>query len=137
MDKKRIFSLALIILVLNLLWEFSHYQLYNDLSSITGPIHLIVASFGDVGWVFLAIGLVSLINKNITWINSPKKKHYILTIIFTMLIAIGIEVVNVYFLKRWAYLETMPIIFGIGLSPLVQLAITGTFSLWLSNKINS
>ena len=135
MEKKNILILALITLVFNLIWEFSHYSLYNDVSSITGPAHLIMASFSDVLCIFLAFGIVSLINKNINWINQPNSKTYFLTIVFAMIIAIAIEVVNVYFLKRWAYKEIMPIIFGIGLSPLLQLAITGSLSLWIYRKL--
>ena len=42
-----------IVLVLNLIWEFSHYQLYNDLSGIPSTLHLLIASVTDVFWVFL------------------------------------------------------------------------------------
>lgn len=133
--KKRLFTIGFLVLILNLIWEFSHYRLYNDLSSITGPTHLIIAGFGDVVFVFFILGLISVLNKNVKWIKNPSKKHYVLFAVFAMAIAVIIEVVNVKYLGRWSYKPAMPTIFGIGLSPLVQLAITGSFSLWISGKL--
>jgi hypothetical protein len=50
-------------------------------------------------------------------------------------LAAFVEFMAVFWLRRWAYKETMPVIFGIGLSPLVQLWITGVGALWLSHEL--
>ncbi len=136
MKKIRFLVLGFIVLILNLIWEFSHYKLYNDLSGISSNIHLIIASFGDLFFIFLIFFFISLINKNIKWLNKPVKSDYLFTIFFGLIIAILIEVINVYFLARWAYKPIMPTIFGIGLSPLLQLATTGILSLFIFKKIN-
>ena len=136
-NKKRFLLVVFIALILNLIWEFSHYQLYFDYNSITGAKHLVIASIGDFLWISLIFGVISLINKKMNWIKNPKRNDYLLAILFGMIIAIFIEVVNVYFLGRWAYKEIMPTIFGIGLSPLVQLAITSILSLKIGKKIFS
>ena len=135
MKKKKIIFFALIILVLNLIWEFSHYNLYNDLTGIPQTFHLITAGFSDVFWIFLMFAIVSIINGSIEWVENPTKKDYFLVVIFGLVIAVLIEVINLD-LGRWAYRETMPVIFGIGLSPLVQLAITGVLGLLILNKLN-
>lgn len=135
MKKKKIIFFALIVLVLNLIWEFSHYQLYNDLTGIPQTLHIIIASFSDVFWVFIIFFFVFLINRGIEWMENPTKKDYFLIVIFGLVIAILIEIINLN-LERWAYKEIMPTILGIGLSPLLQLAITGVLSLLILKKLN-
>jgi hypothetical protein len=132
--KKYFLSLAGIILLSNLIWEFSHYKLYIDLTGIPKILHLIMASFSDLILILIIFMILSFLNKNLKWICAPRKFDYILVIIFSLAFAIILELINVYYLKRWSYTENMPAIFGIGLSPLFQLAVTGIFSLWLNNK---
>lgn len=134
MKKIKLLVLAFIILVLNLIWEFSHYGLYNDLTGIPATPHLIMASFSDVAWIFLIFGIISLIFKSLTWFDKQNKLEYVLIIIFGIAMAISIEIINLS-LGRWAYKEIMPTIFGVGLSPLLQLAITGILSLWIFRKL--
>lgn len=134
MKKKKIIFFALIVLILNLIWEFSHYNLYNDLSGIPPTLHLITASFSDVFWIFIIFFFVFLINRSVKWMENPTKKDYFLIVIFGLVTAILIEIINLN-LGRWAYRETMPVIFGIGLSPLVQLFATSLISLLIIRRI--
>jgi len=127
MRKSKLSLLGFIILILNLIWEFSHYRLYVDLTGIPSTIHLIIASFTDLFLVLIILLIISIFRKNINWIEKPQKMDYIIIIVLGMLIA---TVIEVYSLSngRWSYTKLMPTIFGIGLSPLIQLfttAITG------------
>ena len=135
MKKRKILLLALIVLIMNLVWEFSHSGLYNDLTGISSTLHLILASFGDLLFVFLIFALVSFINRSIKWAKNPDKKDYLLITIFGLVMATLIEVVNLN-LGRWSYTQSMPTIFTIGLSPLLQLATTGILSLIIFRKFN-
>ena len=135
MKKIQFILLGLIILILSLIWEFSHFQLYYDLTGIPKTPHLLIASIGDlffIGIIFLA---VSYKNKTMHWIKSPNRSDYLLIVLFGSLISILIEIINLD-LGRWAYKEAMPVILGIGLSPLVQLSITLIISLFIFRKIN-
>ena len=135
MKKIKLLWLALIVLILNLVWEFSHYRLYNDLTGISSNFHLIIASFGDVFLVFLIFGLISIKYRHIRWLKKPLKLDYFLIIIYGTFLAIIIEIVNLN-LGRWSYKGIMPTIFGVGLSPLLQLSITGILSLLIFKKFN-
>src|SRR3989338_3534476 len=119
MKISKLIILFIFILSLNIIWEFSHYRLYIDLTGIPPTLHLIIASFTDL----LLISLIFLINsfykKDINWIEKPKKSDYTLIVIYST--------TN----KRWAYTEAMPVIFGVGLSPLIQLFTTAIISLLL------
>lgn len=134
MRKLKLIILALFIFVLNVIWEFSHYRLYTDLTGIPSTLHLIIASFADLFLVFLILSVISTLNKGIHWIEHPKKLDYFIIIILGMLIATAIEIYSISN-GRWAYKESMPTLLGIGISPLIQLFTTSILSLWIINKI--
>jgi hypothetical protein len=134
MKLKKFFPLIIIILVLNLIWEFSHYGLYLDLTRIPSTIHSILASFVDVFLIMFIVFLVSIKNKNIKWINKCGEKNYFFVIIFGLILAFVWEKINLS-LNRWIYSVEMPLFFGVGLSPLLQLAITGSLGLWFNELL--
>jgi len=117
-------------LVLNLIWEFSHYSLYIDLSGISPVPHLILASFTDMLIIFGILIVISIKNKNFRWIRKAGKFDYVFIIVLGLIVAIFIELWALG-IDRWAYKEFMPTIFGIGLSPLIQLGLTGVISLFV------
>ena len=135
MDYKKLSLLVLIILVLNLIWEFSHYRLYFDLTGIPSNLHLVLASFVDVILIFIIILLIASIKKKLSWINNPSKRDYVFFIIANLVLAFIWELININ-LERWAYKEIMPTIFGVGLSPILQLPITAGLSLFLFNWLS-
>ena len=136
MKKSKLIILAIIILGLNIVWEFSHYRLYIDLTGIPPTTHLIIASFADLFLVFLIFFIISIFNKSISWIENPHKLDYNIIILFGILIA---TIIEIYSLSngRWAYTNLMPTIFGIGLSPLIQLFTTSIIGLWLFKLIKN
>ena len=134
--KQQLLSIVLLIalaFLLNLLWELLHYQLYIDLSGISRYLHILLASFTDAIIILAIFIIVSLKNKNLNWLNKPSRLDYALIIILSLLIAIAIETwaLNI---GRWAYNNFMPTIFGIGLTPLIQLAVTSLVALWMVRK---
>ena len=131
----RYLSLVLIILTLNIIWEFLHYQLYIDLSGIPSTIHLLMASGADILIILCVFLINSYINKSLSWIYNPKAKDYLITIIICIIVAIFIEL-RALSIGRWAYTSSMPTILGIGLSPLLQLALTSILGLYLFRRLN-
>lgn len=130
MKKSKLLILMIIILILNLIWEFSHYRLYIDSTGISTTIHLIIASFTDLFLIAFIFLINSFFNKNLAWIENPKKFDYLIIVILGMLIAVIIEIYSLTY-NRWSYTELMPTIFGIGASPLIQLFTTAIISLLL------
>src|SRR3989344_3326601 len=95
MKKYKLVVLGVLILVLNLIWEFSHYRLYIDLTGIPSTIHLIIASFTDLLLIFFIFLIISLFRRNMNWIENPKKSDYWATAILGVLISSVIEVYSV------------------------------------------
>ena len=129
-DINRFFLLIPIILILNLIWEFLHYPLYIDMSGISLTLHLILASFTDTLIILGIFLIISTKNKNTSWIKKPKKIDYFLITILGLITSTMIEIINLN-LGRWDYTKLMPTIFGIGISPLIQLVATAIISLVL------
>ena len=69
------------------------------------------------------------------WIENPRKEDYVFIIFLGILIAAAIEIYSVSN-WRWAYTKLMPTIYGVGISPLVQLFTTSILGLWLQKKSN-
>ncbi|MDP4012089.1 MAG: hypothetical protein Q8R00_00585 [Candidatus Nanoarchaeia archaeon] len=132
--KKRFFIVGFIALILNILWEFSHHPLYIDLSGIPKYLHLIIASFMDMLIIIGIFSIVSIKNRNFNWIKNPSKFDYLMVVFLGLIIAIFIEMMNLN-LGRWEYTVAMPTLFGIGISPLIQLALTGIISLIFIKQI--
>ena len=122
--------------LLNAIWELLHFRLYYDLSGIPKYPHLLLATITDAAIITGIFFMASLKNKNFSWIKKPKKLDYLLIIILGIAVAIFIEARALY-IGRWAYKAAMPTIFTIGISPLLQLAITGILTLLIVNKISN
>ena len=125
---KLIITIYLTAFILNAIWELSHYQLYYDLSGIPKYPHLLLATFTDALIITIIFLIISIKNKNLSWIKKPKITDCVLSVIFSLAIAISIEV-RALSIGRWAYKEAMPTILGIGLSPLAQLAVTSIITI--------
>jgi len=127
-------TFAAIAFLLNLSWEFSHARLYTCCTA-GAFMHaglLIWATLGDVMYLMGIGGVGWLVFRN-DWLSFGKKQTTFL-IFLGLLTAIFIEVKGLT-TGKWAYTTAMPTIFGIGLTPLVQLAVTGMLSYWFAARL--
>ncbi len=136
---KIIVAVLVVSFFLNLLWEVAHSLLYdwNDLP-LQNTVQfyvpkILMASLGDVMYVFIILLLLSLFRRGFIWILNPKGRDYVSLIMWGILFAIFIEI-KAETLGLWSYNSYMPLIFGIGLTPLIQLAITSSVSLFIINN---
>ena len=86
-------------------------------------------------YVSIIFGIVSLWNKWFRWVDRLRKRDYVLVVVLGVLFAVFVELKAAY-LGKWSYTSVMPTIFGIGISPLLQLAVTASLALWIVGKIN-
>ena len=91
-------------------------------------------SFVDAGILTVILLIGFLIWKDLFWFkklfNMKISREFIYFIIASVGVAVWIEIKGVYILKEWSYLASMPLILGLGFSPLVQLSVTGFMGLW-------
>lgn len=108
----------------------SHFQTYR------GFVWLITyASLVDaVILTLIVIGGLFIWHKA-DWFLTMNRSQYAFFIGLTVLSAVIIEFKAVFLFNQWQYSELMPIIFGLGLSPLLQLAMTGLLVLGIMNIV--
>lgn len=112
--------------ILNLIWERVHVQLYDvHLSVIDTWLLLLRATFWDA---VIITGVYFLID------TKNKTLRYTLSAIICLGVAIFIEQ-RALAEGRWAYLPTMPLVFGMGLSPLIQLPLLAIVTYELVRKL--
>ncbi len=123
---------------LNFFWESIHAVLfYEGHSSYLSSYFIKIISYAstiDALIIFIIFSLGCLFFGKTCWLENYKFKEASFTIILGIIIAAIIETKALIF-NQWIYNEIMPTILGIGLSPLVQLAITGVLSIFLTSKI--
>ena len=124
--------------LLNFLWEALHavyfYERHDFSVSNYVPMLIYVSSVDGllIDGLYMATGLVW---RKILWI---KEFSYLQGLLFAaggILTAGFVEYRSVYIADRWVYKANMPTILGLGLSPLVQLSITGLISVWLAKEV--
>jgi len=107
----------------------------HDISSSRYVPMMLAMSAKDSLIILGLFFFISFFCRSLAWLKFFTKANLTAFIICSMMTATAIEWVSVYVMARWSYREAMPTIFGIGLSPLIQLTCTGLLSLWLSKKI--
>ena len=108
---------------LNLTWEIAHVRLYTIWTTADWPgvaWALIHCSLGDVLIALAMFALASLVLRRADWPASRPWTGGLIVVFGAMAYTASSEWYNVYRAGNWAYTASMPTIFGIGVSPLLQ-----------------
>lgn len=120
---------------INLLYELLHSVFYETCheAKLEKYIYLIIKGATFDG---LVIALVYFIT-SFVFHNQNIFENYFQLGAFSLITILFAWVWEVYSLKvgKWEYKKIMPLVFGAGLTPLIQLIITGLLSLYLTLEI--
>lgn len=123
---------------LNFFWECVHGLLFQDhpgmAASLYVPMMIEMACYDAFGVSGLYL-LVSLIFRSLLWENTIQ--HLAVFTLLALVAAMCFEYVAVHVLHAWRYLPAMPVLSGIGLLPLLQLAVTGLSAVLAARRISS
>ncbi|MFH1283809.1 MAG: hypothetical protein ABII27_09135 [bacterium] len=124
--------------LLNFVWESFHaVYLYED-HKFSSELYVPMVHYVSTIDALIVSGIyitVSVLFRNLLWIKFMNKINIIAFLLFGLLSAIIVEYRAVYLVRKWNYNSIMPTIFGIGISPLVQLSITGILALLLTKRV--
>jgi len=129
---KKLFFTFLFAFSLNLIWEISHSLLYNwNLMPLKNDIyfyipHILKATLIDA----LIISTILFISRK----TKSDKRHYLIAALLALAFSIFIEI-RAKVLNLWAYNQNMPLVFGLGLTPLIQLPIITLITIYLIKEI--
>jgi hypothetical protein len=143
--RSRPLEIALIILlifafsfVFNFVWETLH-SVYlfedHDFSSVRYVMMVISASARDSLIIIAMYFGIAAAARRLLWASRMERKWALAFVLVGLVVAAVIEYRAVYLMGIWAYNSYMPTIFGIGVSPLVQLSITGILAIVLTGKL--
>lgn len=114
--------------LLNFVWESFHAVFLYEGHNIHAAEFVLMIGYAAILDSLLILGMYSItaiLWKNFFWINQMNKQQNYAFITIGLVIAAIIEYRGVFLLQKWSYSLLMPTIFGIGLSPLLQLSTTG------------
>lgn len=117
--------------LVNLLWEVNHSVLYTTCYNLTLPKYtrlITLMSAKDGFWIALFYGITVLIYKNFFILEQTAQ--LLLFIATALLFSFFDEYISLR-LKRWEYVPAMPTILGVGLTPLLEIAVTGVITFFL------
>ena len=130
-DKKRaILYLFITAFITNLIWENLQAPLYTSFKNFGQHFSFcLVASLVDAVVILAFYFIISLIRKDAFWLLKIRLADML------VLLALGLSTALLF--EKWAlqsgtwdYTSEMPVIFGIGLAPLIQLAILSIISFY-------
>ena len=127
-----------ILFLLNFVWESFHSVFLYEGMDFAAKKYVLMVSYVsaiDGSFIFGIYLFVSFLWRDIFWLRKMNRKHMFTVFITGMAIAALIEYRRVFITMSWSYNQFMPTIFGIGLSPLFQLSITGVTTFWLTRRI--
>jgi hypothetical protein len=124
--------------LLNYVWESYHaVYLYtgHDFNAEKYVQMLTYVSIVDGALILGIFLIISVLWKNVLWLQTMNRGQVWTTVVAGLAIAAAIEYRKVFVLKTWSYIPLMPTVFGIGVSPLFQLGVTGLVSFWLTRRM--
>lgn len=109
--------------ILNLAWEIAQvglYSIWTEADGLTIAWSLFHCTVGDVLIALVLFALAGLALRRADWPASRPWTGGAIVVIGALAYTAWSEWYNVYRAGSWSYAASMPLIFGIGLSPLLQ-----------------
>jgi len=127
--------IAVVSFLLNYVWETVHEAFLYKEHSFRAEKYIVMMLYVSTVDASVILGVylgVAALWKDILWLRAMKWQQVFTVCFAGMAIAAFIEYRSVLVLKEWSYSPLMPTIFGIGVSPLLQLSVTGLLTFWLT-----
>jgi hypothetical protein len=124
--------------LLNFIWETYHAVLLYEGHDFNAGRYVRMINYVSFVDAFMVLGIfffVSLLWRNLFWLKSMDALQTLLALLTGFAASGVIEYRAVYLMNEWRYNPNMPTVLGIGLSPLIQIGITGLLALWLTRRL--
>jgi len=127
--------LATISFLLHVVWERLHIVFYTGYEALEGvlPVFLL-ATLGDVVYTLLAVSAFALVKRDILWVRRAGMGDYAALALLGFFIAVFVEY-KAMLLGRWAYTDAMPLVYGFGLSPLLQMTVLLPLTVYIATVV--
>lgn len=122
----------------NFIWESLHAVFLYEEHDFHAEkyIRMVIYASSVDGLLIVGIYLfTAIVWKDMLWLQKMDKKQRLAVFVLGMIVAAVVEYRKVFLLKAWSYTKLMPTVFGIGISPMFQLSITGMLAFWLTRRL--
>ncbi len=122
----------------NFIWESLHAAFLFEGHDVNAKRYVAMVMYVAAMDSALITGLYLFIAaswKDLLWLRTMNRKQQSAAFLAGLIIAAVIEYAKVYVLKAWSYTSLMPVLFGIGLSPLFQLSVTSLLMFRLTRRL--
>jgi len=142
MEKKRkhktFFFVVLVVVsfLTNFFWESLHGLLYKANPGMAAEDYvpkILLAAVMDTFGIIILYCLTAIVFR--TWFWKLGLYNGLFFSLSSLAVAYIVESIALFELHLWQYRPSMPLVFGIGLSPLLQLSLTGLFSVFVAHKV--
>lgn len=130
-------ALALGTFVLNWIWEMLQAPLYANMRGMApGKATWLctVASGGDVVIMLVAYSAVALLVGTRAWFVYPRPGRVAVYLAVGLLVTVAAEMLSIHRWGRWSYGPSMPLLLGVGVSPLAQWVVVPLVMLWVAKR---
>lgn len=130
-------ALAFFSFLLHFAWEMLHSPLYAGMAAAPhwhAVRSCLTATVGDTVIALGAYAAVAAVTRDRGWLvrDSPNRVAGYLGV--GLSVTVVLELINVYVWHRWAYALAMPLVLGVGVSPLMQWMVVPPIALWLTRR---
>lgn len=122
----------------NFIWESLHAAFLYEQHDFNAKNYVRMVSYisgVDSSLILVIYFFVAAVWRELFWLRNVNLRQKIAVPVTGIMIAVGIEYRKVFMLKTWEYSELMPTLFGIGVSPMLQLGITGILTFWMTRRL--
>jgi len=124
--------------MVNFIWESFHAVYLYEAHDFNAKKYVAMVGYVSLIDGFLILGiylLVAAVWRDAAWIREMNGKQIYTVLLAGFLLAAAIEYQKVFVTRAWSYNRLMPTFFGLGLSPLLQLSMTGLWAFWVSGRV--
>lgn len=125
---------------LHLAWEIWHvrwYTLWQEASTGVIAYSVLHCTAGDALIAGAAFLIAAVATRRGDWPRRAGRRGLPILLASGLAYTAASEWVNVYRLQRWAYTSDMPLIAGIGVTPLVQWLIVPLAAFWIYRRLRA
>lgn len=119
---------------LNFGWEVLHYPLYNVSTTHVGGIRILAilhCTLGDALISAIAFLGTSVLLRASRWPVTCPWRGLLVFVMVSVAYTVFSEQKNTEVIGSWNYASEMPLLWGIGVSPLMQWIVVPAFTLWV------
>lgn len=123
--------------LLNFVWESWHGVFLYEEHNVAAAKYVLMMNHVSVMDAVIITGMyfvTALVSKDIFWPKEWYGARIAVFLVIGVFVAVVIEYMAVYVLRAWSYNAFMPLVLGIGLSPLLQLSVTGVLAIYVARR---